>query len=318
VTTFILTRSLVFFDSPTVSPARSRRDRAILVGVAAGVLLFTSAARATAQTDYYNTDRGRPVQIEDAYATERYAFELKLAPVRAEFGQGGASTWGVEPEIAYGLLPRTHLEVGVPVLFADAGAGSRRSGVAGLELSLMHNLNVETRSLPALGLRADVLAPVGTLAPEQTYVSVTGMITRTFPAMRVHLNGQYTIGAAPPPLVLSPSSVATRQPVFTPRADDAAIGTAEVSRWLTGIAVDKTFPLRSMLLIADVVARQPVVASEDVEVTAGAGIRLQVSPSVALDFGGGHALNGDDREWHVTFGLAYAFALRGLMPGAGR
>jgi hypothetical protein len=34
-----------------------------------------------AQTDYYNTDAGRPITVEDAYATERYAFELQLAPV---------------------------------------------------------------------------------------------------------------------------------------------------------------------------------------------------------------------------------------------
>src|SRR5215208_6835713 len=161
----------MFVDPHHLNPVRRLRNRVVLVGAAASAFLFTPAADARAQTDYYNTDRGRPVQIEDAYATERYAVELKLAPVRAEFARGGASTWGVEPEIAYGLLPRTHLEIGVPILFADAGFGSRRSGVAGLELSLMHNLNTETRTLPALGLRADVLAPVGKLAPEQTYAS---------------------------------------------------------------------------------------------------------------------------------------------------
>jgi len=292
--------------------------RALLVGVAAMLSLGATAARASAQTDYYNTDRGRPVQIEDAYATERYAVELKLAPVRAEWVPDGPFTWGVEPEIAYGLLPRTHIEIGVPVLFADAGRGSRQSGVAGLELSLMHNFNTETRSLPALGLRTDVLVPVGKFAPEQTYASFTGMITRTFPSMRVHANGQYTIGEEPSLLVLSPSSVSRQQPVFSQRAADAAIGTAEVSRWLAGIAVDKTFPLSSFLLTADLFARQPIIASEDVEVFAGAGFRLQTSPNVALDFGGGRELNGDDQAWHVTFGLAYAFGLRGLMPGAGR
>src|SRR5947199_3663291 len=51
-----------------------------------------------AQTDYYNTDRGRPLQIEDAYTTERYAFELKLASVRLERVNGGQYNWDVEPE----------------------------------------------------------------------------------------------------------------------------------------------------------------------------------------------------------------------------
>jgi hypothetical protein len=290
--------------------------RMLFATVAALVSIGATAARASAQTDYYNTDRGRPVQIEDAYATERYAVELKLAPVRAEWARGGVSTWGIEPEIAYGLAPRTHVEVGVPILFADVGAGARRSGVAGLELSLMHNLNTETRTMPALGVRADVLAPVGALAPEQTYVSFTGMLTRTFPAMRVHLNGQYTAGKEPR-FDVSPSSLSTMAFAARPN-EDALIGTAEVSRWLAGIAVDKTFPLSSVLLTADLFARQPIIASADVEVFAGAGLRLQTSPTVALDFGGGHALTGDDRAWHVTFGLAYAFGLRGLMAGAAR
>ena len=288
--------------------------RMLAVGAVTLVSLGATAGRASAQTDYYNTDRGRPVQIEDAYATERYAVELKLAPVRAEWARGGASTWGIEPEIAYGLLPRTHLEVGVPILFADAGTGTRRSGVAGLELSLMHNVNTETHSLPALGVRVDVLAPVGTLAPEQTYASVTGMITRTFSAMRVHLNGQYTAGKAPR-IDFSPSSVNT---IVSRPNEDALVGAAEVSRWIAGFAVDKTFPLRSVLLTADLFARQPIIDSEDVELFAGAGFRVQTSPTIALDFGGGHALNGDDRAWHLTFGLAYAFGIRGLMAGAAR
>lgn len=48
----------------------------------ASVAFLLGSSRLAAQTDYYNTDAGRPVQVEDAYATERYAFEMKLAPVR--------------------------------------------------------------------------------------------------------------------------------------------------------------------------------------------------------------------------------------------
>lgn len=60
-----------------------------------------------AQTDYYNTDAGRPITVEDAYPTERYAFELQLAPVRMEGARGGVYTCSVEPGIACGpnLLP---------------------------------------------------------------------------------------------------------------------------------------------------------------------------------------------------------------------
>lgn len=135
---------------------------------------------ARAQTDFYNTDRGRPLQIEDAYVTERYAFELKVAPVRLERASGGTYNLGMDPEIALGILPRTQVEIGLPLAFIERGA-QRRSGIAGLDLSVMHNFNVETEGLPALALRADVLAPVGNLAADRTYTSLTGIATRTIP-----------------------------------------------------------------------------------------------------------------------------------------
>jgi len=269
--------------------------------------------RATAQTDYYNTDRGRPVQIEDAYATERYAFELKLAPARVEWMAGeGVASWDLEPEIAYGLLPRTHVEVGVPIAFTTTGLGGRRSGVAGVELSVMHNLNVETRTLPALGLRADLLAPVGPLAPDRTYATFTGMLTRTYRPLRIHLNGQITAGAAP--------RAAASGPLLNLAPADAPTANVEgLSRWLAGVAVDKTFPLHSLLLTADFLARQPLLRSgDDLELDAGAGIRLQLSPTLALDLGVGRRVDSGDGPWYATFGTAYSFGLRSLMPGGGR
>lgn len=284
-------------------PSRPLR-RALLASTIALASLGAGAVRADAQTDYYNTDRGRPVQIEDAYTTERHAFELKLAPARVEWADGVAS-WGIEPELAYGLLPRTHLEVGVPIAFSDADGGQRRSGVAGVEISLMHNLNTETRTLPALGLRADVLAPVGPLAPDRTYASFTGMLTRTFRVMRIHLNGQVTAGAEPR---------LTRSPV----ADDRALNADVLSRWLAGAAIDKTFPLQSVLLTAELYARQPIIASWDTELIAGVGLRVQASPTLALDLGFGRRLDWSGGPWYVTFGSAYAFGLSSLMPGGGR
>ena len=265
------------------------------------------AARAEAQTDYYNTDRGRPVQVEDAYATERHAFELKLAPVRVEW-MDGAPSWGIEPEIAYGLLPRTHLEIGVPLALERVEGGSRRIGMAGLEVSFMHNLNAETRTVPALGLRVDVLAPVGDYAPDWAYTTFTGMLTRTFPSLRVHLNGQYTLGSEP--------TVVASRPVLGPgQFEERAPNVEELSRWLAGIAVDKAFPLRSLLLTAEVLARQPIVASDEVALVAGAGLRWQASPTIALDLGFGRRVNGSAGPWYATFGTAYAFGLSSLMPG---
>jgi len=296
---------------PREAGSASRSLRRALVASVLLASVGTPASRAVAQTDYYNTDRGRPVQIEDAYATERHAFELKLAPARVEW-MAGEATWDIEPEIAYGLLPRTHVEIGVPIAFTTSDLGARRSGMAGLELSLMHNLNVETRTLPALGLRADLLAPVGPLAPDRTYATFTGMLTRTFRPMRIHLNGQVTAGAEPG----SAKSGPVRGLV---QADNPATNAEGLSRWLAGVAIDKTFPLHSVLLTAEFLARQPLVrTADDMELVAGAGMRMQVSPTLALDLGFGRRIDDGGGPWYATFGTAYSFGLRALMPGSGR
>lgn len=273
---------------------------------AALLALLSAAAPLAAQTDYYNTDAGRPVRIEDAAATERYAFELKLAPLRLERAPGGVYHWGIEPEIAYGILPRTHVEVGFPFAIVDAGRETRQRGLAGIEVSAMHNLNTETRTLPALALRGDVLLPVGSLAPERVYPSVTGIATRTLRWARFHLNAQYTFGRNPEE---------ERVPVPPPAGDGETTlpGGHEVSRWLAGVAVDRVFPLQALLVIADLYASQPLHPDEEIEWNAGAGIRYQLSPYLAVDAGLGRRLTGEP-AWFVTFGSAYAFAVRSLIP----
>lgn len=256
------------------------------------VLAFAAPARLAAQTDYYNTDAGRPVQIEDAYPVERRGFEIQAAPLRLERAHGGVYHWGIEPEVAVGILPRTQIEVGVPLAYVDAGATGRASGVAGIEVSLLHNLNVET-TIPALGLAAQVLLPVGGLGPDKAYTSVKGIATKTFTWARIHVNAEYTLGSR----VASTDVVATGG------------GAVELSRWMAGGAVDRTFPLRSLLLTGELFAREPLRAGEDVEWNAGIGVRYQLAPRWALDGGLGRRLTGEDRAWYLTAGSAYAFGL---------
>ncbi len=259
-----------------------------------GLGLF-AASPLTAQTDFYNTDRSRPIQIEDAYPTERYAFELQLAPVRLERVDGGLYNWRIEPEIAYGILPRTHLEIGVPLAFVDAGVGGGRDfGLTGVDVSVLHNLNVETAGLPAFGFTVDALIPVGSWAPDNAYVSVRALATRTFSWARFHLNGQYTFGSA---------SVVGQ-----------ADGAAELSRWLAGVAIDRTFPLKSALITGELFVEEPLAETAAVELNAAVGVRYQLTPQLALDGGLGRRLTGDEQSSFVTFGAAYAFAIRGLIP----
>ena len=262
--------------------------------VAWAVLSLAAAPVAlTAQTDYYNLDAGRPVVTEDAYATERHAFELQLAPVRVERTLNGVYEWEIGPEVAYGILPATQVEVGAPLVYRDETHEGGTWGLAGIEASVLHNLNVETRTLPALAVAAGAHFPVGGMAPERTYASLRGIATRTFPALRVHLNGEYTFGAEP-----------------------AAAEHVEGGRWLAGLAVDRAFPLDAALVVGEVYARQPLVAAEAVEWNVGVGMRYQRSPRLALDFGVARRLTGDEQAWSVTFGSAYVFALGSLIPSA--
>ena len=257
------------------------------------VALLLHATPASAQKDYYNTDKNRPVRVEDAFPTERYALEVKVAPVRLEREHSGVYHWGFDPEVALGVLPRTSIEVGFPFAFTDGGEGvGRTSGLAGVEFSAFHNLNAETRALPAFGLRADVSLPVGNLSGDGVYPALTAIATRTFSWARIHVNAQYAFGAEPP-------------------EDDAV--PHETSRWLVGVAVDHVFPLRAMLVIGDVYARQPLHADEAVEWNAGTGVRYQINPYLAIDAGLGRRLTGDP-AWYITFGSAYHVGIRALMP----
>ena len=257
----------------------------------AGSLVLAMPARS--QTDYYNTDAGRPVQIEDAHALERRGFELQVAPVRISRARGGLYTWGVEPELAFGFARRTQVEVGLPLAFVDAGSGRTVSGLSGVNVSVLHTLNAET-SLPAMAIAADVLLPAGGLGPKETYASVKGIVTRTLPMFRIHANAQYTFGSARASAA-GPSGIGAQA--------------IELSRWLAGIAVDKPLALRSLLLTAEVYARQPLDATERAEWNSGVGVRYQLHPRWAVDGGLGRTLTGDAQAWYLTAGGAYAFGL---------
>jgi len=259
--------------------------RVILVAV-----LAAPFAPLAAQTDYYNTDAGRPIRIEDAYAIERRAVEVQLAPLRLERGRGGSYRWGIEPELAVGLLPRTQLEIGFPLAHVEGVAGRRTTALAGIEASVLYNLNRETK-LPALAVVVDVIVPAGAMAPDKVYPSFKAIATKTFPWARFHMNGQVTVGDAP---------VA---------ATGRTAPTAELSRWMVGMAVDRALPLRSLLLTAEVVTSQPIRAAEPTAWDVAGGARYQLSPRLAVDGGGGYRLSGGDAGWFFTAGAAVSLGL---------
>lgn len=273
-------------------------DRLSRFCAVAVVLIFGAAEPARAQTDYYNTDSGRPLTIEDAAPTERYAFELQLAPIRLERTRGGIYQWEVEPGLAYGILPRTQIEIALPLLYRDAGGTSSTSGLAGISLSALHNLNAET-SIPALAFSGEVLLPAGGLGADEAIFSAKAIATRTFRWARFHVNGEY--------------SFAADDDIDSGAAADETEG-GETPRWLAGIAVDKPLPLRSMLIGAEIFARKTRSSDGDPEWNAAFGVRRQLSPAFNVDAGIGKQLSGDERSWFATLGLAHAFTIRSFLP----
>jgi hypothetical protein len=260
------------------------------MSVTLGTLAASSAA--TAQTDYFNTDAGRPLTIEDAYPVERRALEIQLAPTFLERVGPGHYRGEIEPQIAYGVLLGTQLELGFPVAFAEGAGRPLRARLTGMELSLLHNLNAET-SIPAFAIEGSTLVPIGDQSLRRAVFSAKAIATRTFSAARMHANAQYTFGGED---VVRDDS---REPELTPH----------LSRWVAGIAIDRAIPLRSVLLGVEVVATQPIHRDSDLRWTFGGGWRYQFTPRIALDAGVGRHVTGEGQGWYVTSGSAFAVGL---------
>jgi hypothetical protein len=258
--------------------------------VAAGVLALAVAVPADGQIDYRNLDDDRPTRVEDAYPAERYAFEL-LVPYSFEREQGGAWVHASLLELEYGLLRNAHVGVKAPLAVAG-DADTTRSGLSGIRVLALYNFNTESRRLPAVSLRTDVVLPVGSLGGSETHAAVQVIATRSWGRHRLHVNAAYRFGPDGVPAVAE-----------------------SLDRWWYGAAVDRTLFRQSVLVIGEVYARRPVDAAP-VEVTASLGLRWQWRPTTVVDAGISRGLReGLGPEYAVTVGVTKAFAIAGLMPG---
>lgn len=253
------------------------------------VLLAAAAGPAAAQKDWYNLDRGHPFELTDARALERKALELQFSPLDLTRREGGAYGWSLAPSISAGLLPRTEVEVAVPYAWSDGPES--RGGLAGIEIGVLHALNVETRGLPALALEAEVLLPVGSEAPDATFTTLGGILTRTFGRSRLHVNASGTIG---------PSAGAP----------------ADQHQWRAGLAVDRALPLSATLLGVEVLAGAPFGDEAALDWDVGLGGRRQVTPQLVLDAGVRYRVAGEATGWGVRMGFGWMTSLARARAGA--
>lgn len=260
--------------------------------LAAFVLVAGVPRGARAQIDYRNLDDDRPTLVEDAYPVERFAFEF-LAPYRVERGRGGRTVHAFIPELEFGLLRNLQVGLKAPIAGTDAPGTSTTWGLSGLRVFALYNFNTESPALPAIALRLDGFAPVGSHGGAGGAGSVKAIATRSFGRNRVHLNGALGLGR--------PTTRATIE---------------GGERWWYGAAVDRTLFRHSVLVVAEIVAIRPE-AADRVAVNTAVGLRWQWNPVTVLDLGLTRGLRrGLGPDIGVTFGLSRAFGIRALMPRA--
>jgi hypothetical protein len=162
-----------------------------------------SSTRISAQTQYYELDALRPVRVEDSGGAERFALEAQFAPLRFERLAGGVFRWRTEPRLAYGVLPATEISVRLPIVLIQprvAGAANTL-GIAGVGIEVGHAFRPETARAPGAALAGEVLLPAGKLAAPQPTYSIKGLLSRSTPWGRMHLNvsiGSYSTPARLP------------------------------------------------------------------------------------------------------------------------
>lgn len=245
---------------------------------------------------YTNTDAGRPLRVEDAVVLPRYVLDAYMAPVLLVNGSASGTLWTLRPGLAYGLVPRTQVELAVPLGMRAGDAIS----VAGLQLAAQYSLNIETRTIPAIALEAGVLAPIGNAGVANAHPSIEMLVTRTHGWGRVHFNAGTLFGEEP--------------------VDSARVGltVASLARWTTGVAVDRGFARSGILATAEILARQPMDPSQDAQWQVGAGVRYQLTPTTLLEAGVSGVAFRAPGSVSVSVGLGRTMALTALLPGLGR
>lgn len=236
-------------------------------------LLLLLPGAALAQKDWYNLDHDRPFRVEDARTLERRALELSLGPLGWTGGDPGEATG--EAEVSAGVLPRTQLSLGVAGAWPDPAAGS--AGLSGMELGVLHALNVETTGWPAIALRAGLTAPVGGLAGDAWAGTLGLALTRTLSRLRVHLNGSLAFQEA-----------------------DATASEAPGS-WIGG-ALDYAFPLDATLIGLEATWTDADGGSTR-GLELGVGARRQLTPRTLVHAGAHHAT--EPGTWRLAFGFGH-------------
>lgn len=271
------------------------RVRASLIAASTMATLLSAAAPGAAQEDFRNVDADRPIRVEDAYPLKYREWELELG-ARPALQEGGPNSYAWLAELKTGIY--YDLQVGAEIESALRSGGGLDSelGVEEIGVHILYNFNQETRGLPGLGVRADVLIPTGgELGRDEFAYAVKGLATRSFGRFRLHGNIGYLFNNEDP-----------EAPAGDPlRTDDV---------WFGGLAFDFPIGLFSRLILGDVFVEQPANRGDTV-VTAELGTRLQIGNTWVLDLGLASVVSNWDEGANgaAVIGLSHSFGLPWLV-----
>ena len=322
--------------------------KALRVVVSAVGLLYAENVRA--QASYRNLDAGFPVRIEDATVTERYALDLDLLNFRYDELSDLRTRFQYEPRISYGIFPRTEAWLRMPVFYRERTA-LPRGGVAGVGAGGMYQVNLESQYLPSLALASEVFLPTGPNALPASY-SFRTIVTRSFAAARLHLNGSIasyavrpqpslvitcggktapgtTCGGVTLPPLDGPCSIGAQSSITpslycdAPQSQMQAVSQAALpgqvqnhSHWLLGVGFDRPFPLASTLLVADVFAEKFEGIGRKTDATAEVGMRRQMTPQIVLVGALGRHFAGAGFSTFITLGATISRAWQPFHRGS--
>jgi hypothetical protein len=166
--------------------------RQVVACLLGAVLMWTAAPLFA--LDHDNLDPNRPIGMEDAYAIPKGEIGLE-GGVRFNDRREGRTSVTFQPQIIYGAFANTQIEIQGD-LFTDPRSlvGANKSG--DLHLGVLYNFNTETLNLPAFAVRVEADLPTG-VNSKGVDTQLTGILTRSFGRLRVHLNAGYTVIGSP-------------------------------------------------------------------------------------------------------------------------
>ena len=234
--------------------------------------------------DHDNLDPNRPIQMEDAYAIPKGEIGVESG-VRWNDRREGRTGVTFQPQIIYGAFRNTQIEIQGD-LFTDPRSvvGANKSG--DLHLGVLYNFNTETLMLPAFAVRVEADLPTG-VRSKGLDSQVTGIVTRSFGRLRVHVNAGYTVLGAP--------------------QGQERNGTYRV---IAAVSYPIGYPYRFReTLIVDVYSRQSDLVGQANHTGLEVGLRHQLSSRIVLDGGLGTEFAGpsDRSVFTGTVGVSVGF-----------